>query len=273
MSGDPALVVVYFIVLAGLGLIVGSFLNVVIHRVPLGLSIVRPPSACPGCGTPISARDNIPVLSWLLLRGRCRSCQAPISARYPLVELLTGVVWAGLGWWALVEGSGGGIDPLLPLLLVLGSAGVALTFIDLDHHRLPDVIVLPLYPVTVVGLVFAGLMDGLWPLGATVGGALAWLVVVGGIWFVTGGRGMGFGDVKLAPILGATLGWVAFGASIVGLFSAFILGAMVGTILLFAGRAKRHSHLPFGPFLLIGAVIGLVAGPAIANAYVGWIGG
>jgi leader peptidase (prepilin peptidase)/N-methyltransferase len=272
-SDDPAVIAIYFVLLGGLGLIVGSFLNVVIYRVPLGQSIVRPPSACPSCHTPITPRDNIPVLSWLLLRGRCRACRAPISVRYPLVEALTAVVWLVIGWWALAADDGSGIDPLLPLLLVLGSAGVALAMIDLDHHRLPDVIVLPLYPVTVIGLVVAGAISGSWPLVATLGGIAIWLVVIGGIWAATSGRGMGFGDVKLAPVLGAVLGWVAFGAAVVGLFSAFLLGAVVGLGLMVAGRAGRRSHLPFGPFLLAGAAIGVVVGEPISSAYSSWIGG
>jgi leader peptidase (prepilin peptidase)/N-methyltransferase len=272
MSDDAALLVVYYVLLGGLGLIVGSFLNVVIYRVPLGLSVVRPPSSCPSCNHHIAARDNIPVISWLLLRGRCRSCGAPVSSRYPLVEAATGLVWLGLGWWAITQGDGG-IDPLLPLLLVLGSAGVALALIDLDHHRLPDAIVIPLYPVTLAGLVFTGLLDSHWPLLPALSGGALWLLLIGGIWLATGGRGMGFGDVKLAPVLGVTLGWVSFGSSVVGLFSAFILGSLVGLILMVTGRAGRRSHVPFGPFLLAGSAIGLVVGSAIAGTYADWIGG
>lgn len=270
-SDDPAVVAVYFLILGCLGLIVGSFLNVVIHRWPLGQSIVRPPSACPSCATPIAARDNIPVVSWLLLRGRCRACDAPISKRYPLVESLTAAVWTAIGWWALAADDGSWIDPLLPLLLVLGSAGVALAMIDLDHHRLPDVIVLPLYPLTVAGLVLAGLVSGSWPLLPALAGAAAWLLVIGGSWLATGGRGMGFGDVKLAPVLGATLGWVSFGSAVVGLFSAFVLGALVGLGLMLTGRAGRSSHLPFGPFLLVGASVGLAVGGTIATGYASWV--
>lgn len=272
-SDDPAVVAVYFVLLGGLGLIVGSFLNVVIYRVPLGLSIVRPASACPSCQAPISARDNVPVVSWLILRGRCRQCDEPISVRYPVVEALTACVWLALGWWALAADDGSGIDPLLPLLLVLGSAGVALAVIDLDHHRLPNAIVLPLYPVTAIGLVLAGLMSGEWPVLPALAGAAVWLVVIGGIWLATSGRGMGFGDVKLAPVLGVTLGWLSFGSSVVGLFGAFLLGAVVGLALLGAGRAGRRSHLPFGPFLLAGAVVGLAVGAPIANGYASWATG
>jgi leader peptidase (prepilin peptidase) / N-methyltransferase len=269
VSADTAALVVAGLLLGLLGLAVGSFLNVVVYRVPLGLSIVRPGSACPGCHTPIAARDNIPVLSWLLLRGRCRTCGTRISARYPLVELLNAVLWLGLAWWAVTADALG----LLPLLLVLGSAGVALAFIDLEHHRLPDAIVLPLYPVTVLGLVLAGLVSGEWPLASAGIGVAVWLGVIGGLWLLSGGRGMGFGDVKLAPVLGATLGWTGVGAAVVALFAAFALGAVVGIVLLLARKAGRRSALPFGPFLLVGALIGLVIGPRVADAYLGTLTG
>jgi leader peptidase (prepilin peptidase)/N-methyltransferase len=261
---DPVLVAVAAVGLAVLGLIVGSFLNVVIYRVPLGRSIVRPGSACPACGTPLTPRDNIPLVSWLLLRGRCRTCHVRIPVRYPLVELANALVWLVLAWWA--AGSDGQWG-LLPLLLVLGSAGVALFLIDVDHHRLPDAIVLPLYPVTVVGLVLAGVVEGSWPLASMAIGVGVWLVVIGGIWFLTGGRGMGFGDVKLAPILGAVLGWVGVQQALVGLFLAFALGALVGIGLMVARRAGRRSAIAFGPFLLVGALAGLLVGAAVGAGY------
>ncbi|MEI6362929.1 MAG: prepilin peptidase [Actinomycetes bacterium] len=265
---DSSLTVIVLVILGGMGLIVGSFLNVVIYRVPLGLSIVSPGSACPSCHAPISPRDNIPVLSWLLLRARCRSCGAHISARYPLVEAATALLWVALGWWAIGET----IDPVLPLLLVIASAGVALTMIDIDHHRLPDAIVLPLYPVTVVGLAFAGLVSHSWPLASTAIGAGVWLLLIGGLWLLTGGRGMGFGDVKLAPVLGATLGWIGVGAALVGLLAAFVLGGLVGIVLLASGRAGRKAKLPFGPFLLIGALVGLFIGAGLWDSYVASLG-
>ena len=263
LDGDPALLVLLAVVLGGLGLAVGSFLNVVIYRVPDGASVIRPASACPACHTPIAARDNIPIVSWLLLRGRCRACGARISARYAVVEAVTAVVWLGLGWWALAAEQ----LSLLPWLLVLGSACVALTFIDLEHHRLPDAIVFPLYPVGVLGLALAGILGGAWPLADAGIGIAIWLVVIGGLWLISGGRGMGFGDVKLAPILGATLGWVGVAAAAVGLFAAFALAAVVGIVLMAARRAGRRSHIPFGPFLVVGGAVGLVAGQAIWEAY------
>lgn len=269
MTSDPVVTAVVFVLLGGLGLIVGSFLNVVIYRVPRDLSIVRPGSACPGCDTPISARDNIPVLSWLLLRGRCRTCGEPISGRYPLVEGLNAVLWLALGWWAWRPE---GVDPLLPWLLVLGSAGLALWFIDLDHHRLPDAIVLPLYPLGIAGLVFAGLASAHWPLIDVAIGVGAWLVVIGGIWLLTGGRAMGFGDVKLAPVLAATLAWVGVSSALVGLLAAFVLGGGVGLVLMLTGRARRGTHIAFGPFLLLGALVGLLWGEDLGAAYLELVG-
>ena len=187
-----------------LGLAIGSFLNVVIWRVPRGESVVSPPSACPGCHAPISPRDNIPVLSWLLLRGRCRSCGEPISARYPLVELLTAVVF---GLLALRFG----YTWQLPAYLYLGAIGVALAFIDLDTKRLPDRLTLPSYPVALILLGAAAFLDHTWDswlraiLGGLAVGAFYFL-----LWFVYP-SGMGFGDVKFAGVLGIYLGWISWG--------------------------------------------------------------
>lgn len=257
-------VVVFAILLLLLGLAVGSFLNVLIHRVPSGASVVRPGSACPGCGRMITARDNIPVLSWTLLKGRCRSCGARISARYPAIEILNGALWVLLGWWALATNH----LALLPWLLVLTSAGIALTIIDLGHHRLPNVLVYPLYPLLVVGLLVAGLGSGSAPVVPALIGAGVWLVLIGGIWLISGGRGMGMGDVKVAPILGATLGWLSVGAAVVGLLVAFLAGAVVGVALMAAGRASRKTAVPFGPFLFIGTLVGLLAGEPLVRGYV-----
>jgi len=253
------------LLLGALGLAVGSFLNVVIHRVPAGRSVVRPSSSCPVCGTVITARDNIPVVSWLLLRGRCRQCGTSISARYPLIEAATGLLWVLLGWWAV------GTDHvwLLPWLLVLASAGIALTAIDLEYHRLPNAIVYPLYPLLLAGLALAAVGETSVPWLDALIGAAVWLVVIGGIWLIGGGRGMGFGDVKLAPILGATLGWLSIGTSVVGLLVAFLAGAVVGIILMLQGRAGRRTALPFGPFLFVGVLVALVIGTRLSDLYLG----
>lgn len=287
----PALMWLMLAILFALGLLVGSFLNVVIYRVPRGQSVVRPRSACPSCGTPISARDNIPVLSWMLLRGHCRACRARIPSRYPLVELSTGIAWAIVGAWALGDPRSAS---LLPLLLVLASAGIALAVIDVEHHRLPNGIVLPLYPVTVAGLAFAGVMSGAWPWRDALIGLGAWLLLMGGLWLVSGGRGMGLGDVKLSPVLGVTLGWISVASALTGLLAAFVLGAVVGIGTLVARRTPATAGaalsdaastqdpsvaptpagtpIAFGPFLLAGAAVGLLVGPALGTAYLSLVG-
>lgn len=248
------------------GAIVGSFLNVVVYRVPRGESVVTPRSRCPACGEQVRAIDNVPVVSWLVLRGRCRSCHDVISPRYALVEGTTALLWAGLTAWAL--GTTGAL-PLLPLLLVLAAAGIALAMIDIQHHRLPDVIVLPLYPVTALGLILAGFLSGSFPGWSTLSGCLIWLGTVGGLWLVTRGRGMGLGDVKLAPVLGATLGWLSLGSALAGLGAAFLLAAVVAAGLLLTKRAQRRTAIAFGPFLLLGALVGVLLGDPIASAYLG----
>jgi leader peptidase (prepilin peptidase)/N-methyltransferase len=269
MHGSWREIAPLIVVLIGIaGLLVGSFLNVLIARVPEGRSIVRPGSRCPGCGAAIRPYDNIPVLSWLLLRGRCRDCGRRISAQYPLVEAATAAVWVVLALWAMGEG---GVPGLLPLLLVLSAVGLALGVIDVQHHRLPDALVLPLYPMTVVGLLLAGFLDARWPVVPGLAGAVSWLALIGGLWVLSGGRGMGFGDVKLAPVLGATLGWVSLGSSVVGLMLAFVLGAVVGLTLMAMRRAGATSRVPFGPFLLGGALLGLLVGPAATDLYLSWI--
>jgi len=228
---------------------------------------VRPRSACPICSAQIESRDNIPVLSWVLLRARCRACGAPISVRYPLVEIASGVIFVVLGGWAWQTDH----LALLPLLLAWGLVGLCLTMIDIDHHRLPDALTLPMLAVTAVGLLLAQLLGdaGSW-LGAGWG-VVIWLGIVGGLWVVSGGRGMGLGDVKLAPSLGALLGWLGIGSAVVGLLSAFIVGALVGITLMLTRKVGRRSRIAFGPFLLLGAFIGVLVGEPITQAYWGGV--
>nr|WP_229828546.1 A24 family peptidase [Flavimobilis marinus] len=246
------------------GLAVGSFLNVVISRVPRGESVVRPASRCPGCGSPIRAWQNIPVVSWLLLRGRCRSCREPISVQYPLVELVTAVLFVlvvvRLDWtWSV------------PVYLYLTAIGVALLVIDLQTHRLPNAIVLPSYPVVAVliGLAGWGEGDGTALIRALVGAA-----VLFGAYFAMAlayPGGMGFGDVKLAGLLGAGLGYLGWGELAVGGFSAFLLGGIFSIGLLLLKRAGRKSGIPFGPWMIAGAAVGFAAGGALFDAYLGLI--
>ena len=247
--------------LAGLlGLLIGSFLNVVVHRVPAGLSVVSPPSACPACSSPVRPRDNVPVVGWLVLRGQCRDCDAPISPRYPLVELGTGLLVA-------VMAVRFGLDPVLPAYLYLAAVGLALALIDLDCRRLPDALTLPSYPVAVVLLGAAALLgseSGELP-RALLGGIVAFALYFG--LCLAYPAGMGFGDVKLSGVLGLYLGWLGWGALVVGLFLAFLLGGVVGVLLVAFGRAGRKTAVPFGPFMLAGVLVAVLVGQPLADAY------
>ncbi len=242
--------------LADLGAAVGSFVNVVAWRVPAGRSVVSPPSACPRCESPIRPRDNVPVLSWLLLRGRCRDCAAPVSVRYPLVELATAALF-------VVVGARFGLSWELPAFLYLAAAGLALALIDLDTHRLPDRIVLPSYVVAGVLLAVASGPADL--LRAAAGGAVLFAVYFA--LAVARPGGMGFGDVKLAGLLGTYLAWLGWGTLAVGAFAAFLLGGVFAVGLVLAGRAGRTSGIPFGPWMLLGAAVGVLAGEQLWQAY------
>jgi len=245
---------------AVLGLAIGSFLNVVIWRVPRGESIVSPPSACPGCGTHIRPKDNVPVLSWLLLRGRCRDCSEPISPRYPLVEAGTAVLF-------VVMALRFGFDPVLPAYLYLAAVGLALALIDLDCKRLPDALTLPSYPVAVVLLGVASLAgsDSGSLVRALLGGAAMYAVYFALCFAYP--AGMGFGDVKLAGVLGLYTGWIGWGAWAIGLFLGFFLGGVFGLALLAAKRGGRKTAVPFGPFMLLGVLIAVLVGQDLFDAY------
>lgn len=245
---------------AVLGLLIGSFLNVVVWRVPRGESIISPPSHCPSCDRPIRPRDNVPVLSWLWLRGRCRDCGVHISGRYPGVEVATAVVFAVLA--ARV-----GVEPALPAFLYLGAIGVALTLIDIDVKRLPDVIVLPSYLVAIVLLAVAALVDE--DPSALLRAGIG-MVVLYAFYFLlvlAYPKGMGFGDVKLAGVLGLYLGWLGWAEVVTGAFLGFLFGGVVGIVLMVLGRAGRKSQIPFGPFMLVGALAAILSGGALADLY------
>ncbi|QTE28011.1 prepilin peptidase [Pengzhenrongella sicca] len=246
--------------LFAVGLVIGSFLNVVVWRVPRAESIVRPPSACPACGHEIRRRDNVPVLSWLNLRGRCRDCRAAISPRYPLVELGTAVLFALVALRF-------GVSAAALAYLYLAAIGVCLALIDFDTRRLPDAIVLPSYPVLAVLLAVASWGSGDWPalLRALIGGVVLWAAYF--LLVVAYPAGMGFGDVKLAGLLGAALAWLGWGELAVGGFAAFLLGGVFSVGLLLSGRANRKSGIPFGPWMLLGAAIGIGFGGAIWTGY------
>jgi leader peptidase (prepilin peptidase) / N-methyltransferase len=245
-----------------LGLVVGSFLNVVAWRVPNSKSVVRPASACPECGHTIRARDNIPVLSWLLLRGRCRDCGSKISAVYPLVEALTGLLFV-----LVLCKFGLGLE--FVAYAYLAALAVVLTCIDLQHHRLPDVLVLPAYPVLVGLFALECAVTGeWWPLvTALIGGAILFTIYFLAALVYPGG--MGFGDVKLAGVLGIALGWLGWGPLVVGSFSAFLLGGVASAILLATRRVGRRSGIPFGPWMFAGAAVGISFGEQLWEIYTG----
>jgi leader peptidase (prepilin peptidase)/N-methyltransferase len=207
----------------------------------------------------------VPVLSWVLLRGRCRDCAAPISVRYPLVELLTSVVFALLAFRI-----GGHAD--LPAFLYLGAVGVALALIDLDVHRLPNVLVLPSYPVGAALLGLAAFLqsDAQGAVRAAVG-----LAALFGFYFLLAlvyPAGMGFGDVKLAGVLGMYLGWLGYAELVVGGFLGFLFGGVIGGALMLSGRAARKSKIPFGPFMLVGALVSIMCGGALGDLYLNALG-
>lgn len=238
------------------GLVVGSFLNVVIHRVPAGMSVVSPPSACPGCSTPISPRDNVPVLSWLALRGRCRTCGMRIAWRYPAVEALTGLLSVGL---ALRFGA----SATLPAELLLTWGLVALAFVDAERMLLPKKIVYPTGALVTAGLVVAAGVHGQWHrlAVAAICGAAAFAVFFA--IHTAAPKGMGFGDVRLAPVIGVAVGWLGWVAALAAFFLANLLGAVVGIALIAAGRHKRKQPIPFGVFLAVGAYLALLLGGAV----------
>lgn len=248
------------VVSAVFGLVIGSFLNVVVYRVPAGKSIVSPPSACPSCGTRITARDNVPVLSWLALRGKCRSCSARISARYPLIELLTGVAFA-------LVGARFGASWSLPAELAFTAGLIALASVDLERYLLPRAILYPTAVIVVAGLVTAAGAQGQWRrLGIAFLCALGSFAVFFTINFIRPAW-MGFGDVRLAALIGLALGWLGVGVVIVGFMAANLLGAFVGIGLMARGRASRKTALPYGVFLAAGSLFAVLAGAPVVHWY------
>ena len=243
-----------------LGLLVGSFLNVVIWRVPRGESVVRPPSSCTACGARVRPRDNLPVVGWLLLRGRCRDCGAAVSRRYPLVELGCAALFA-------VMGLRFGADAVLPAYLYLAAVGLALALIDLDCKRLPDALTLPSYPVVAALLALAvALGSDSGSLGRALLGGVAMFAVYFALAFAYP-AGMGFGDVKLSGVLGMGMAWLGWGAWTVGLFLGFLFGGLFGVALILARRGGRKTAVPFGPFMLLGFLVAVLAGPELAAGY------
>lgn len=274
-----------YIVVGAFGAIIGSFLNVVIHRLPIEESVAFPTSKCPSCSTAIAFYDNVPILSYVLLGGRCRSCKTRISPRYPAVELMTALLFVAVS-------SRTGINLALPFDLVFVSALIALVFIDAEHMILPNAITYP-------GMVFAlvarvaipylvgqphfddlpGLMNGTfegWPLwAASLGGALIGALVGGGsLWLMgfaweklRGIEAMGLGDVKMMFMVGAYFGWrLTILTIFLGVFSGSLIGILV---MIRQGKKDMQMLLPFGIFLGIGSILALLIGPQIVEWYAG----
>lgn len=243
-----------------LGLIFGSFGTVAAWRIPRRESIVTGRSHCPKCGAMITALENVPVLSWVFLRGRCRHCGNPISIRYPLIELTTGILFA-----LSAAKFGRSVETFVfaAFFWVL----VVLTVIDLDHKLLPNRVVYPAFVAGWGGLVLAAILDESTDrlLDAAIGAA-----IFGGAFFVialVAPRGMGFGDVKLAFVLGTFLGYVRIGLVPLGMFMAFLTGALVGVAVMLASGGNRKMQIPFGPFLALGTALALFAGGPLLDAY------
>ena len=274
-----------YIIAGAFGAIIGSFLNVVIHRVPRDESIVFPHSRCPSCGSVIAFYDNIPVISYLVLLGKCRSCKAPISIRYPAVELLTALLFVAVTWHD-------GLTVALPFDLIFAAALMALVFIDAEHMILPNVITYPgmifamvarvaipflsgaphfddlgslsqgplaTYPIWVVSLIGA-------IIGALMGGGSLWLM--GWTWEkLRGVEAMGLGDVKMMFMVGAYLGWRL---TILTIFMGVLSGSIIGIVLMMRqGKRDMQMLLPFGVFLGIGSIVALLVGPSIVEWYAG----
>lgn len=254
MSLDPSQIAI----LAVLGLAVGSFLNVCIHRLPRGQSLNSPPSRCPQCDYRLRWFDNIPVVSYAILGGRCRKCRAPISIRYPIIELVT------MGLFVL-HGAVFGWTPLLVPRVLFACAMVVLFAIDLEHQLLPNIITLP---GIIVGLIASsvlppGMIDAL--IGMLVGGGVLWLI--GEAYFrYSGHEGMGGGDVKMLAMIGAFLGWKLV---LVTLVLSSVLGSIIGVIVIAIRKGGMKYALPYGTFLALGALVASLAGEAIVDWYVG----
>ena len=253
--------VVLVISAAVIGAIVGSFLNVVVYRLPRGESLVRPGSHCPGCGGAVAAYDNVPLVSWAALRGRCRTCRTRISGRYPAVEAATAALFVA----ATIRF---GLVAELGAYLVLFGALVAVAAVDLEHYIVPRKIVymaaVLAAPFLVAQVVVGG--DPRRLVDAAIAGAASFAVL--GLVYMIQPEGMGFGDVRLAGLDGALLGFLGLGEAAVGLFLGVAAGALAGVVLVALGRSRK-TKLPFAPFLAAGTVAAVLVGPLLVKAWLG----
>jgi leader peptidase (prepilin peptidase)/N-methyltransferase len=239
------------------GMCIGSFLNVCIYRLPSGKSIVHPASACPVCSTPIRWYDNIPLISYILLQGRCRVCKTTISIRYPIVELLSGL-FAMASWLRF----GNFLQALIYFIFI--AALLVITFIDIDHRIIPDIISLP-------GILLGFLASMILPqlnwsdslIGIGIGGGIL-LAIAWGYQLFTGKDGMGGGDIKLLAMIGAFLGWKGV---LFTVMASSLIGTVVGIVLMVRAGKGMKMALPFGPFLAIGAILFLFFGPQLIDLY------
>jgi len=272
---------IFLVVVAGVfGLLIGSFLNVVAYRVPAQISLMRE-SRCPHCDARIKPWHNVPVFGWLALRGACANCGARISARYPIVEAITAIAFAGVTWWGLSvysesvssrfarstsEGAWA-LGIVIVAFLYFAAISIVLTLIDLDTHRLPNVIVLPSYLVAGTLFTIAAALTGEWASLLRAGIGMAALYLFYWVLRLARPSGMGGGDVKLAGVIGIYLGWIGWGALAVGAFAAFLFGGVYGIALMLARRAGRKTAIPFGPWMILGAWAGIFTGEPIGRWY------
>ena len=244
------------------GVAFGSFANVAVYRVPRGFSVVSPGSLCPGCEQPIVWYDNIPLASYLILRARCRKCGVHISVRYPVVEIVTGLVWAGMVWRI-------GIHPELPAYLAFATALVILSAIDIEHHRLPNKVLGPASIVGAVLFLVAAAIGGRWAnLEQAALGALFYglpMLFIG----LAAPSAMGGGDVKFAPYLGFHLGWLGLRLVLAGGLLGLVAGGLGGAAALLVGGKGMKDPIPFGPFMALGALVAILLGHSILSVYVG----
>lgn len=250
------------------GAMIGSFFNVVIYRMPRGESVVWPPSRCTGCGYRIKFYENVPVLSWLLLRGKCKSCGIGISAQYPLVEALTGLTAAAVAGYFLYVGTGHPLDFRIGVGF-LAMASIPIFVIDIRHYLIPDVLT---FPGMALGLALSLIPGGQTPLQSLIGGAGAGLFLWG-IGFAASlavrKEAMGFGDVKLIAMSGALFG---LQTALFGLIFASVLGCLVGLPMMLMRKLDEHRHIPFGPYICVGVLLAAFYGEPVMDWYKGLLG-